>query len=135
MEIEVLNWQRLVYYFYFWGNIRKDVQAKWMFWIFIRDYNDDDLGNWFYYFQYEVKYLILVKVEGLFMDEIVLGINVQIVGIEGIDFKGKLGLIGFVQKGCVICFYFFSELLLFNEDDFIQILLSDYCYWVDFLLV
>lgn len=88
MEMEVLNWQRLAYYFYFWGNIRKDVQAKWMFWIFIWDYNDDDLGNWFYYFWYEVKYLIFVEVEGLFMDEIVLGIKVYILGIEGVDFKG-----------------------------------------------
>jgi len=134
-ETEALNRQRLAYHSYFWGNIKKDAQAKRMFRILTRDYNDDDLGNWLYHFQHEVKYPIPAEVEGLLLDEIAPGTKVQILEIEGIDPKGKSGLIGSIQKGRAIRSYPLGELLPLDEDDPIQTPLSDYRYWADFSLV
>lgn len=134
-EAEALNRQRLTYHSYFWGNIRKDAQAKRLFRILTRDYNDDDLGNWLYYFQHEVKYPIPATVEGLLMDEITPGTEVRILGIEGIDPKGKFGLIGSIQKGRAILSYPIMELLPLDEADPVQAPLGDYRYWADFSLV
>jgi hypothetical protein len=134
-ETEALNRQKLTYHSFFWGNIRKDAQAKRMFRILTRDYNDDDLGNWLYHFQHEVKYPIPAEVEGLLMDEIAPGTKVHILGIEGVDPKGQSGLIGSVQKGRTIRSYPLSELVPLDEEDPIQAPLSDYRYWADFSLV
>lgn len=134
-ETQALNRQRLVYHSYFWGNTRKDAQAKRMFRVLTRDYNDDDLGNWLYHFQHEVKYPIPAEVEGLLLDEIAPGTEVQILGIEGIDPKGKSGLIGSIQKGRAIRSYPLRELLPLDDNDPIQTPLGDYRYWADFSLV
>lgn len=134
-QAEALQLQRLIYHTHFWGNIKKDAQARRMFQILTRDPSEDDLGNWLYYFQHEVELPIPAEVEGLLLEEIPPGTAVKILGVEGQDSKHCRGLIGSVQKGRVILSYPLMELLPLNEGAPVQQPLSDYRYWADFSLL
>lgn len=134
-EAEALEFQKLTYHTYFWGNIKKDAQAKRMFQILTRDPADDDLGNWLHYFQHQVTFPISAEVEGLLLDEIQPGTEVEILGIEGLGADEQMGLIGSIQKGRAILSYPLMELQPLNENDPAQQPLSDYRYWADFSLI
>lgn len=134
-EEEALKLQRLTYHTYFWGNIKKDAQARRMFKILTRDPSNDDLGNWLYHFQHEIDYPIPAEVEGLLLEEIAPGTEVKVLGVEGVDSNLQRGVIGFIQKGRAILSYPLMELLPLDEDAPIQQPLSDYRYWADFSLV
>lgn len=134
-EEEALQFQRLTYHTYFWGDIKKDAQAARMFKILTRDPLNDDIGNWLYYFENEVQYPIDAEVEGLLLEEIAPGTKVKVLGIEGLSNSLERGLIGSIQKGRAILSYPLMELLPLEEEDSAQQPLSDYRYWADFSLV
>ena len=134
-EAEALSIQRRVYHTYFWGNIKKDTQAKRMFQILTRDAAEDDIGNWLYHFEHNATFPIPAEVEGLLLDEIAPGTPVQVLGIEGVGPKEHLGLIASIQKGKAILSYPLRELLPIDEDAPAQFPLGDYRYWADFSLV
>ncbi len=133
-EQEVLTLQRRLFHQYFWGDPEQDDQAARILAIMMKEPAADDLTNWMDYFQYEVQFPFRAQVEGLVLQHIEPGTEVEVVGMEGIDEEEEFGLIASVKKGRAILSYPLMELMPLRESDPKAQPLLDYRYWADLML-
>lgn len=133
-EEEAMVAQRRLFHRFFWGDVQEDEQAARIFDIMLRSPNSEDIDNWAAYFNTEVEYPFYAVVEGLVLQHIEPGTEVEVLGVEGIDDEEGFGLVASVKKGRAILSYPLMELMPVNERDPKAQPLLDYRYWADLML-
>ena len=73
-------------------------------------------------------------VEGLVLQHIEPGTEVEVLGMEGIDEENDFGLVASIKKGRAILSYPLMELMPVNDKDSKAQPLLDYRYWADLML-
>ncbi len=126
--------QRRLFHRYFWGDIEEDEQAARIFRIMLQSPADDDIDNWVAFFNSEVEYPFPAVVEGLVLQHIEPGTEVEVLGVEGVDEENEFGLVASIKKGRAILSYPLMELMPVNDNDPKAEPLLDYRYWADLML-
>ncbi len=126
--------QRDICHRYFWGDVEQDNQAARIHRILMRNPAGTDLDNWMDYFAEEVQFPFRARVEGMVLQQIAQGTEVEVVAIEGVDQNG-FGLVASIKKGRAILSFPLMELLPAEEEQEEAKALQDYRYWADFMLL
>lgn len=126
--------QRQLFHRYFWGDIKEDEQAARIFDIMLQAPAEEDIDNWLAYFNSEVEYPFSAVVEGLVLQHIEPGTEVEVLGVEGVDEENEFGLVASIKKGRAILSYPLMELMPVNDNDPKAEPLLDYRYWADLML-
>ena len=133
-EEEALIAQRKLFHRYFWGNIDEDEQAARIYDVMLKSPASEDIDNWVAYFHNEVEYPFHAVVEGLVLQHIEPGTEIEVLGLEGIDEEDGFGLVASIKKGRAILSYPLMELMPVNDHDPKAQPLLDYRYWADLML-
>ncbi|MCB0595801.1 MAG: hypothetical protein H6557_25560 [Lewinellaceae bacterium] len=133
-EEEAFTTQRQLFHRFFWGDIQDDEQAARMYRIMLASPASEDIDNWIAYFHNEVEYPFPAVVEGLALQHIEPGTEIEVLGVEGIDEEEGFGLVASIKKGRAILSYPLMELMPVNEHDPKGQPLLDYRYWADLML-
>ena len=126
--------QRQLFHRYFWGNIDEDEQAARIYNVMLKSPASEDIDNWVAYFHNEVEYPFHAVVEGLVLQHIEPGTEIEVLGLEGIDEEDGFGLVASIKKGRAILSYPLMELMPVNDHDPKAQPLLDYRYWADLML-
>ncbi|MCB0547401.1 MAG: hypothetical protein KDD19_07405 [Phaeodactylibacter sp.] len=133
-EEDAIILQRQLFHRYFWGDIEEDQQAARIYRIMLQSPAADDIDNWATYFGSEVDYPFPAVVEGLVLQHIEPGTEVEVLGVESIDQEDGFGLVASIKKGRAILSYPLMELMPVNDNDPKAQPLLDYRYWADLML-
>lgn len=133
-EEEAVIAQRELFHRYFWGDIDEDEQAARLYEIMMKAPAEDDISNWISFFQDEAAFPFPAVVEGLILQHIEPGTEVEVLGIEGVDEEEGFGLVASIKKGRAILSYPLMELMPVNDRDPKSWPLLDYRYWADLML-
>lgn len=133
-EEEAAAMQRELFHRFFWGNIDEDEQAARLYRIMLHAPAAEDIDNWITYFRNEVEFPFPAVVEGLILQHIEPGTEVEVLGIEGFDEEDGFGLVASIKKGRAILSYPLMELMPADDHDPRSWPLLDYRYWADLML-